>query len=86
MSQGMLEIAEKRAKAKLGWYIHAAVYALVNLMQITVSLLTWHWEWSVLGAMGWGLGLAIHGLVVFGIASGLQQQLLEQELEQMGRP
>jgi hypothetical protein len=73
-------LARKRAAAKLGWYIHAAVYLTVNLLLTLLSALSGH-HWAVFPAMGWGLGLAIHGAVVFLAlpGSGLHERLLQQE-------
>ena len=41
-------IAAKRAGAKLGWYIHAAVYVLVNLFVFSIS----HYAF---GTRGWSV-------------------------------
>jgi hypothetical protein len=73
-------LARKRAAAKLGWYIHAAVYLTVNLLLTLLPALSGH-HWAVFPAMGWGLGLAIHGAVVFLAlpGSGLHERLLQQE-------
>ena len=73
-------LARKRAAAKLGWYIHATVYLAVNLMLTLLSALSGH-HWAVFPALGWGLGLAIHGAVVFLAlpGSGLHEHLLQQE-------
>ena len=37
-------------------------------------------------ALGWGLGLAIHGLVVFFVTggAGLHERLIERERERLG--
>lgn len=55
--------------AQRGWLIHATVYAAVNLGLV---VLAWaHGRTPMLApALGWGLGLAIHGLVVFGVTMG----------------
>lgn len=73
-------LARKRAGAKLGWYIHATVYLAVNLMLTLLSALSGH-HWAVFPALGWGLGLAIHGTVVFLAlpGGGLHERLLQQE-------
>ena len=75
-------LAQRRARAKMGWYIHATVYVAVNAMLAVVSSLGGH-TWAVFPAMGWGLGLAIHGAVVFLATGGggLYQRLLQQERE-----
>lgn len=62
-------LARKRAGAKLGWYLHASVYILVNLLLITLSAASGR-HWAVFPAVGWGIGLAVHGVVVFLVTGG----------------
>ena len=81
-------IAHKRAGAKLGWYIHAAVYLVVNLFIFALSTYAFgHRPWSVFPLLGWGLGLALHGVAVFmlGEGSSLRRRLLERERERLRR-
>ena len=72
--------ARRRARAKLGWYIHATVYVAVNTMLALIALSSGR-DWAMYPAMGWGLGLAIHGVVVFFVTggAGLHQRLLQDE-------
>lgn len=88
-------LARKRASAKLGWYTHACVYLLVN---IAMFLMSRHGlgtrPWSVYPVIGWGLGLALHGVSVFvlGKGGGLRERMIQREREaierrqQQGRP
>ncbi len=78
-------LARKRAGAKMGWYIHASVYIIVNLVLAALSVMS-DKHWAVYPAMGWGLGLMIHGLVVFFMAggSGLHERLVERERARLG--
>ncbi|APE48269.1 hypothetical protein BO996_10590 [Delftia sp. HK171] len=57
-------MARRRAGAKMGWMIHASVYVLVNLGLAALSLSQGR-HWAIFPALGWGLGLAIHGAVVW---------------------
>lgn len=77
-------LARKRAGAKLGWYLHALVYVCVNLMLVLLSLASGK-TWAAYPAMGWGLGLLIHGLVVFFATggAGLYERLIAREREQL---
>ena len=77
-------LARKRAGAKLGWYIHALVYICVNVMLALLSVMSGK-HWAVFPALGWGLGLAIHGVVVFFVtgAAGLHERLIERERQRL---
>ena len=71
--------ARRRAGAKMGWTIHAGVYIAVNLLLAVLSGMSGR-SWAIFPALGWGLGLAIHGLVVFLLAgSGAYEALVERE-------
>jgi hypothetical protein len=75
--------ARRRAGAKLGWYIHAFVFIAVNLLLATLSAASGR-AWAIYPFFGWGLGLAIHGAVVFLVAgSGLQDRLVARERERL---
>ena len=81
-------IARKRAGSKLGWYIHATVYVLVNaLMFVASSQGIGHRQWSLYPALGWGLGLVLHGIAVFvlGNGSGLRESMVQKERERLER-
>lgn len=76
--------ARRRAGAKLGWYVHAAVYAIVIGGLALLSL----WQgraWAAFPALGWGLGLAIHGAVVWLASPGaaLHERLVRRERERL---
>lgn len=79
-------LAHKRAGAKLGWYVHAAVYLVVNLFLTGLSYFFGS-TWSVYTVLGWGLGLALHGIAVFflGAGSGVRDRLLRKERERLRR-
>ena len=44
-------LARRRAGAKLGWYLHASVYILVNLLLVTLSVASGR-HWAVFPAVG----------------------------------
>jgi hypothetical protein len=77
-------IARKRASAKLGWFMHASIYLIVNAFLISLSV----WQgrhWAVFPLLGWGLGLAIHGLAVWfaGAGSALLTGMVERERQKL---
>lgn len=73
-------LARRRAALKMGWFIHAGVYLAVNLLLAAIASLHDR-SWAVYPALGWGLGLAIHGVVTFLATGGggLQDRLIEGE-------
>ena len=72
--------ARRRARARMGWYVHALVFLAVNAVLAVLSLSTGR-HWAIYPALGWGLGLLLHGLGVWLSlgGGGLQQRLLDQE-------
>jgi hypothetical protein len=71
-------MARRRAGAKLGWYIHACVYIAVNLVLATISAMGER-HWAIFPALGWGLGLAGHALLVFLLTGGVHDRMVEAE-------
>lgn len=83
-------LARKRAGAKLGWYLHATLYVLVNVVLALLS--SAHGKhWAIFPALGWAIGLAAHGLAVFVLGSGshLRERMVQaerQRLQTLRRP
>jgi hypothetical protein len=77
-------LARRRAGAKLGWYIHATAYVAINLVLVALAASSGR-NWAIYPALGWGLGLAIHGLVVFLTTGGggLHERLVRQERQRL---
>lgn len=83
LSPQLERTARRRAGMKMGWFIHAGVYVAVNLLLAALSIASGR-HWAVFPALGWGLGLAIHGIVVFMVAGGsVYENLLERERRQL---
>lgn len=89
---GSLEgAAEKRALHRLAaeknFYIHLTVYCAVIVFLAVVNWMTGGRPWWFLWAAGgWGLGIAVHALTVFGLFGSLRdwearrlRELLEEE-------
>lgn len=72
--------ARRRARAKLGWLAHASVYLLVNAGLLALSLSSGR-HWALFPLLGWGLGLALHGIAVWVFAPGnpLMDRMVERE-------
>jgi 2TM domain len=79
-------LARKRAGAKLGWYMHASIYVLVNLMLFLISYHAFGARrWSLFPVVGWGVGVALHGISVFalGAGSGLRERMVQKERDRL---
>ena len=84
MNEDLKRIARRRAGAKLGLYIHAAVYVAVNAFLALVQMQTTpQVHWNLWPLAGWGLGLAIHASVVLLPASGLRERMEANELRKL---
>jgi hypothetical protein len=73
-------LALRRAKAKLGWFSHAAIYAVVNLGLIALSAANGR-SWAIYPLLGWGVGLLAHGMSVWMLPPGgvLLGRMVERE-------
>ena len=79
--------ARRRVGIKMGFYIHALVYVLVNLGLFVLNTSLGGVRWSNYPLWGWGLGLAIHGIVTFiGLqGDGVRSRMLAREVEKLRR-
>lgn len=84
--------ADRRVKAKLGFYWHLASYLVVNGFLITIYLLTswasdgFYYPWFVWPLLGWGIGLLFNFLAVylFPDTPASRQRMIEKEMGRMG--
>ena len=79
--------ARRRVGRKLGFYLHALIFVLVNLALYAVNSYTGEPRWSRFPMWGWGLGLAIHGLVTFISlqGEGMRRGMIKREIEALKR-
>lgn len=77
-------LARKRAGRKMGWYIHAFIFITVNTGLAVLSTFTGR-QFALVSSFGWGLGLMVHGAVVFLLqpGGGLRERLVQQERERL---
>ena len=85
-NQEAYEKAKKRVEAKIGFYIHLAVYVGVNVLLMIINLSTspgYLWfKWPLLG---WGIGLFFHGMSIF-VFSGrrlreAKERMIKEEMK-----
>ena len=61
------KLAQKRVKAKKGFYWHLSAYVILSTFLILMNLLTAPKPWALFPIIGWGVGVLFHALAVFGI-------------------
>ncbi|MFD9624950.1 2TM domain-containing protein [Peribacillus muralis] len=58
--------AKKRVENLKAFYIHLAVYLLVNVMLFVLNAVTDPGNWWFLYPLGgWGIGISVHGITTF---------------------
>ena len=83
-NQEAYQKAKKRVEARIGFYIHLAVYVVVNMLLIIINLLTSsQYLWFIWPLMGWGIGVFFHGLGVFVFSGGsaVKERMIEKEIK-----
>ena len=84
------EGAKKRVEAKIGFYVHLAVYLGVNVLLIVINLTTSPRSlWFIWPLFGWGIGLLFHGMSIF-VFSGrkfreAKERMIEEEIKKVSR-
>jgi hypothetical protein len=84
MNEDLKRTARRRVKARLGLYIHAAVYMAVNAFLALVRFqVTPELAWNLWPLAGWGVGLAIHAALVLLGQSGLRERMEADEVRKL---
>lgn len=81
-------LARKRAGAKMGWYIHATVFVVVNVAIYAMAASGWRERpWNPKPAFFWGIGLVLHWVATFvlGKGSSLRERMVRSERERIER-
>lgn len=84
-------LARRRVRALRGWHIHAFVYACVIgglwlLYGLGPAPRHVHaFPWPLAPMLGWGLGLAIHGIVVWTGASNAGRNWEQRKIRELMR-
>jgi len=78
--------AKKRVEAKMGFYIHLAVYVGVNVLLIVINLATSpQYVWFKWPLLGWGIGLFFHGMSIFVFSGrkfkGIKENMIQEEMK-----
>ena len=78
------KLAKERVEAKKGFFVHLAVYIIVNIVLVTI------WAtaagrgnpWFLWPLGGWGIGILFHGLSVF-FFSKSDKSAIDKEYEKL---
>jgi hypothetical protein len=68
--QQRYERARARVGALKGFYIHTTAFVVVNIALFAINMGVGGGWWFYWPLMGWGIGLSVHALAVFGFAGG----------------
>lgn len=81
-NQEAYQRAKRRAEAKIGFYIHLAVYMGVNVLLVIINLSTSpQYIWFIWPLLGWGIGLFFHGMSIF-VFSGKKFKRIKEKMIQ----
>jgi hypothetical protein len=78
------ERARRKVKAIKGFYVHGIIYCVVIAALMLINFLTGrgYW-WFMWPAIGWGIGLAIHGFSVFGLDGVVGEDWEEKKIREL---
>ncbi len=75
--------AKERLAARRGFFVHLAVFVVVNVALVVINVTTApDTLWVKWPLMGWSIGLAFHGLAVFVVGDrfAITDEMVEREL------
>lgn len=77
------EKARRHVRAIKGFYTHAATYCIVIGALFLIDLATPGRWWFFWPGIGWGIGLAVHALSVFGLGAWLGRDWEERKIREL---
>lgn len=87
MDYDIYKKAKKRVKDKRRFYTHVITWAIMSVFFILLNMATTNYPWSIFPILGWGIGLAFHGIKVFSTVYGddWEEREIEKEMEKLRR-
>jgi len=75
------KLAEKRVEAKRGFFIHFAIYIVVNIMLVLIWAFAagGGFPWFIFPLGGWGIAVLIHFLIVFVFEGKPDRRAIEKD-------
>ena len=80
--------AKKRLQLKLGFRIHLIVYVGVILLLLFIDLSkSGDGIWVIWPALGWGIGLIVHGLNAYSFKGrkAISDEMIRKEMDRVNR-
>lgn len=77
--------ARRRVEAIKGFYIHLAVFVVVMLGLVVVDAATGERWWVHWVFFGWGIGILVHALAVFGQAPAFVEAWERRKIDELMR-
>lgn len=76
--------ARRRVRELREFYSHAAAYAVFNALMLVINLVTSPNKlWFFWPLFGWGIGLTIHGMYVYGFKMWLGKEWEDRKIQQL---
>jgi len=76
--------AKEKVAALKGFYVHISVFVIVNLGLFLINMMASPGHlWFFWPLMGWGVGLFIHALSVFGFGGGFGADWEERKIREI---
>ena len=75
--------AERHVAAMTGFYVHFAIYLAVIALLLIINLLyssNWWVQWPM---FGWGIGVAMHAVMVFGATPGFIRDWQRRKVDEL---
>ena len=75
--------AKEHVEELKGFYIHVAIYLLVNAALVVINLVTYSdYLWFVWSLLGWGVGLVGHAIGIFGFFGMFGKEWEERKIRE----
>jgi hypothetical protein len=82
--QEIYESAPRGAVATIGFYFHLMTYSLITLILFGIYMINPQSSlWFEFPFLGWGIGLLIHGLLVFAMAGAWVKERFSEEVSKV---
>lgn len=72
------ELIKKKIELQFGFYVHLAVYILINILFIFLDLKRPGNIWFIYPLLGWGIGISIHGISALFLPRMIEKEIDKQ--------